>query len=531
MLNQSHFSGFIGMLNDCFCLFLLTVNVLKNVVSIKLHKFVAKYRELSAEFRLGNLKLVLRMEHSALTELFNALSAGQLRSARAWVESPLFNRREAPLRLFDYLAECRNEGSNISQKDAIEYVFDSNKGDVALLRHEMSTLSKLLRDFLVWQEMNQMPGQHEWLLLRAMRKMGLGKNFQLATREAEKALSRAENQTIDRHLLAFRLGTEQYEWEEGQKRGREFPFAPLHAELDNWYAGQLLQLACTEQSRQNIRRDEVSRSASNQRLDELLNLLPTKPHQNIPGIAIYYLGKQMLAAPENSEAMEAYREMLAQYLHTTPTAEARDLLMLAINHGIRRINAGDKMAIRNTLGFYLLGLEKKLLHDEQGRLSKYTYNNILMTFLALEEWPAAAEFLERYRAELPVQERDNIFHYNLAIYHFRRGDYDAALELLRDVTFSDTMYKLESRKMLLKIYYEQEAISALESLLENLLLWLRRHGEIGYQREMYRNLARFTGQLLRLMPGASDARKRLEKKIMETPLVAERAWLLEKVRR
>ncbi len=115
------------------------------------------------------------MEHSALTELFNALSAGQLRSARAWVESPLFNRREAPLRLFDYLAECRNQDSSISQKDAIEYVFDSNKGDVTLLRHEMSTLSKLLRDFLIWQEMHQMPGQREWLLLRAMRKMGLEK--------------------------------------------------------------------------------------------------------------------------------------------------------------------------------------------------------------------------------------------------------------------------------------------------------------------------------------------------------------------
>ncbi len=154
-----------------------------------------------------------------------------------------------------------------------------------------------------------------------------------------------------------------------------------------------------------------------------------------------------------------------------------------------------------------------------------------MTFLALEEWPAAAEFLEHYRAELPAPERENIFQYNLSIYHFRRGDYDAALELLRDVTFADPMYKLESRKMLLKIYYEQQATTALESLLENLLLWLRRHGEIGYQREMYRNLARFTGQLLRLMPGASDARKRLEKKIMETPLVAERAWLLEKVRR
>ncbi|HRI61488.1 MAG TPA: hypothetical protein PK228_17240, partial [Saprospiraceae bacterium] len=60
--------------------------------------------------------------------------------------------------------------------------------------------------------------------------------------------------------------------------------------------------------------------------------------------------------------------------------------------------------------------------------------------------------------------------------------------------------------------------------------WLRRHGELGYHREMYRNLARFTKRLLRLPPGNTEDRKRLETKILDTPLVAERSWLLEKVR-
>jgi hypothetical protein len=471
------------------------------------------------------------MQDAALVELFLALSPWQLRAARGWVQSPAFNKRTAVLHLFDYLFECRQKGTPPDPQAAMERVFsDANQRHLAGLRHEMSALNQLLRDFLVWQEMRQQPGQEAWLRLRAMRKLRLEKNYLLAMREAEHELQQGKNHTIERHLFAFRLGTEQYEWAEGQKRGHEFQVQPLHNELDAWYAGQMLQLACMEQSRQTVRRQETAADTSQNHLDALLALLPGKPHETIPGIAIYYLGQRMLATPENSALMEAYRELLSGYLQDAPAEEARDLLMLAINHGIRRINAGDRAAIRNTLGFYQLGLEKKLLHDTQGRLSKYTYNNVLMTFLALEEWTEAARFLEQYRDDLPAAERDNIFQYNRAIYHFRRGEYDAALELLRDVTFSDTMYKLESRKMLLKIYYEQEATDALESLLENLLLWLRRHGEIGYHREMYRNLARFTGQLLRLPPGQPEAHKRLEKKILETPLVAERAWLLEKVR-
>ncbi|MFN4254328.1 MAG: hypothetical protein ACK4Q5_04925, partial [Saprospiraceae bacterium] len=135
-----------------------------------------------------------------------------------------------------------------------------------------------------------------------------------------------------------------------------------------------------------------------------------------------------------------------------------------------------------------------------------------------------------YRADLPAHERENVYRYNLAVFNFRRGDFDETLELLRDVAFADPMYNLESRKMLLKIYFEQNALDALESLLDNLLNWLRRHGELGYHREMYRNLASFVRRLLRLVPGDTDGRKRLEKKVLDTPLVAERKWLLEKIR-
>ena len=126
----------------------------------------------------------------------------------------------------------------------------------------------------------------------------------------------------------------------------------------------------------------------------------------------------------------------------------------------------------------------------------------------------APDGVERWRQRVPTPQ----------------GDYAGTLELLRAVSFPDPMYNLESRKMLLKIYYEQEAFDALDSLLENLLNWLRRHGELGYHREMYRNLARFVRRLLHLPPDATGEFRRLEKKIADTPLVAERGWLLEKVR-
>ncbi|MCC7244763.1 MAG: hypothetical protein IT269_03710 [Saprospiraceae bacterium] len=472
------------------------------------------------------------MTTSALLEIFNALNGRQLKAAREWVASPAFNQRAEVLRLFDYLMQSREANIAPDTTRAIAVVFPSGKGALPKLRHEMSALTDVLRQFLVWQELQEEEGYREWLLLRATRKLGLTKNFHLAEGQLEEVLKNADYQSIEQPFVAFRLGMEQYEWAARAHREQEDHFSDIRNELDAWYVGQLLRLVCMEQAQQSINSRTQGREKQQIKdLDPLLAQIPGRPDQTRPAIAMYRLGQAMLANPDDGEHMEAYRQLLAQHIGIVLPSEARNLLMLAINHGIRRINAGDRSAIRRTLEFYLLGLERRVLHDDRGVLSKYTYNNVLMTFLALGEWAEAANFLDQYRNDLAANERDNIYLYNRAIYFFRKGEYDNALELLRDVSFSDPMYKLESRRMLLKIYYEQESFDALESLLENFLLWIRRHGEIGYHREMYRNLVVFTGKLLRLPPGASDARKRLEKKIQETPLVAERAWLLQQVRK
>lgn len=467
------------------------------------------------------------MNNSALIEAITSLSAWEVRNFQRWLDSPAFNARKEHKSLFEYLQTCLAKKLEPDSAKAAQVLGFSGPDDKRL-RYEMAGLLEVLRAFFIWQEMNAEPCQRELYLLRAIRRRGLEKNFALAEREVEKALNKTGDAILDRYFYDFQLNQEKHEWNMQQKRGQNFPFEVLSKNLNAWYAGKLMQLACMDKTQRAVQRQERSGSADWPHL--ILKQLPGRLHENVPAVAIYHLGYEMLAHPEDLERLSEFRKMLEKNAEKLPAQEAKGLLMLAINHGIRRINEGDRVAIRTTLEFYLLGLKSKLLQDERGILSKYTYNNVLMSFVALEEWDKALQFLDTYRAELAPAERENVYQYNLSIFHFRRGDYDTTLDLLRNVTFADPMYNLESRKMLLKIYFEQNAIGPLESLLENLLTWLRRHPEIGYHREMYRNLARFTGRLLRIPTQDKEARKRLEAKIRESPLVAERGWLLEKMR-
>ena len=467
------------------------------------------------------------MGNSALVEAIRSLSAMEIRNFRLWLDSPAFNSRPERRLLFNFIVQCISKKMEPDADKAVIALGLENTADKKL-RYEMTGLLEVLREFFIWQEMNAESCQRERYLLRSARRRGLEKNFALAEREAETAMMKISEASLERYRVDFQLNQEKHEWNMQQKRGQPFPFEVLSKNLNAWYATQLMQLVCMNKAQSIAQRRSLADIPTWP--IELLEHLPGKPYEHLPAVALYHLGHEMLTYPKDSERVAAFRELLKKNAAKLPPQEAQGLLMLAINHGIRRINEGDRESIQTTLDFYLFGLESKLLHDELSILSKHTYNNVLMTFVALEEWDSALQFLEKYRPELAAAERENVYQYNLSIFHFRRGDYDTTLDLLRNVTFADPMYNLESRKMLLKIYFEQNAIGPLESLLENMLTWLRRHPEIGYHREMYRNLARFTGRLLRIPTHDKEARKRLEAKIRETPLVAERGWLLEKMR-
>ena len=58
-------------------------------------------------------------------------------------------------------------------------------------------------------------------------------------------------------------------------------------------------------------------------------------------------------------------------------------------------------------------------------------------------------FINDFKQYLPEKERENIFQYNLALYHFRKGNYSDAMTLLRKVSyFNDFLYNLDARQLL-----------------------------------------------------------------------------------
>ena len=162
-------------------------------------------------------------------------------------------------------------------------------------------------------------------------------------------------------------------------------------------------------------------------------------------------------------------------------------------------------------------------------LPKYTYNNIHLLAQVTGERDWAHTFLETYRDRLPIADRENIFRYNLAIFHYRASEHDRVLELLRAVEFSEVFINLDVRRMLLKSYYELGEWSVLASLLDSFKAYLRRQKDLGYHRESYLNLVKFTRKVVRVAGKSLAGRRKLAAQMRAVEALAEREWLLEKL--
>jgi hypothetical protein len=138
----------------------------------------------------------------------------------------------------------------------------------------------------------------------------------------------------------------------------------------------------------------------------------------------------------------------------------------------------------------------------------------------------AEQFLLDFKKYLPERERENLFKYNFALFHFRQKNYPKAMQLLQEVTLKEVLYNLDARRVLMCIYYELGELTALDSLLESFTVFLHRQKDLVYHKNNYQNLIKFVKKLLVIDLKNAVLTAQLRQEIEETKELTERDWLL-----
>jgi hypothetical protein len=466
------------------------------------------------------------MQNTLLLRTLKQLPAKDLRALRDFARCACFNRRDDVARLCEYLVA--HLGKPIPRAFEAERLFEAacpgRPFDVRHLRHIMSYLLDVVRQYLAWSEWHADTAEQQRYLVQALRNRGLEQLFEKEWQRADTTAEEDPVRDARYHFRRYQLQQENLERAASRGRTARFSLQPLPDELTVFYVSEMLRHACAALMHQAV-------AGQAYRIDLLNALLDAAGQENLlkaPAVAVYYHAYQMLQAPESAEPFERLKTLLVAHENRFSREEMRGLYLMAINGCIRRMNAGQRAYIREAFDLYRAALERDFL-TENGILSGFTYKNIIRVGAALDEHDWTENFLEKHRAQLHPDERENLHRYNLAYLRFQQRDYAQAMPLLQQTDLEDPLNNLDARRMLLRMYVELGEWDALESLLQSFAAYLRRQKNLGYHRTTNENLIFFTKKLLEINRTAPQAAATLRAEIEATPDVAERAWLLAQV--
>ncbi|HKR04334.1 MAG TPA: hypothetical protein VJY62_06810 [Bacteroidia bacterium] len=456
-----------------------------------------------------------------LQELVYCLNGHEEKTFRIFLSSPYFNTDPSIVNLFE--AILKNRKTEIFSKQLLfKQLFRNKKYDDKKMRYLVSKLTKHIEYFLTMRHIDKNEPQYLLHCTEALAAKDCEKAFAFAFNEVKRKSS-IKNATQYYHLhKAYETHLNNTFAKQPRKVKLDYGNVLLH--LDSFYLSKKLQLFCEITNLKNI----LSRDYPMHLLAELRKLAQHDDFKNVPVVQVYYHVLLTLTEPGNENHFMELKNSVAQNGHLFPVNELKELYQYVKNYCIKKINSSQPEYIQALFSIYKEMLtDRRLMYDDY--FSQWEFKNVVNISLRLNEKEWCKNFIPKYINYLKPSERKNALAFNLAYLHFMNGNFKEAIKRLKDVEFTDVFYKVDSKVILMKCYYELDEIEFFFYHASAFRLFLLRNRQLSpYQKRMNRNLIIFLSRLVRA--GMSPVKiARLKKEVLEEKSIADLNWLLERI--
>lgn len=464
------------------------------------------------------------MKKSLVWDIYACLSKKELKSFEQFLASPFFNSRQDLILLNKVLTRSIQQSAEAPVKeDIFKAVFPGEPFDDQHWRLTLSRLYKQLETFLAVTSL-QNSDESEKLLITAFRAKKLDRNF---TRSLKKVNLQMEQQTIrnpDYYFTRFQMEYQQYLSLSETGRSKALNLEKVEQYLDIAYISTKLRQACFTLSHQavyNVVYDSIL-------FDDIMALAQKEPYKSIPPIRLYF-SFIILFKTGGIRELEHFKEQLFDQGSHFTREEFRDIYLLSLNFCIKKINENQPAFFLETLDMYKKGLEMELLF-ENGKLSRFTYNNIVAIALRKDDLLWVEHFIHHYKDYLDPSYRTAAFSLNMARLAFFNKDFKTALSHLQNADYEDLISHMTAKILQLKVYFEIKESDSLDSLLQSMRVFIQRKKRIGYHYQIWKNILFYVHKIHKINPYDKKAVKTLMDEIQKETVLPEREWLLEKVK-
>lgn len=461
-----------------------------------------------------------------ITTLLSAFSRVELNRFRRYIQSPYLNDQPDTLPLFDIICRQLKKGEApvpIRKITVWEQLYPGKPFNSAQLRRLTSDLNQLAMRFIAAESERDEPLNEIVRIQKALGKPEHAKH--LAGIERQIAKYSEENPQLSPELLLLQFQSKDISFRRNS-RGSGSPgyinsLAAADYALDSHYIVQKLRyfVAWLQYKGSRATEEQIAlmdgfrRTAAESRFD------------SVPLVRLFCLVTDCFSEPQNESHFTGLLEQLDLFTPDISPENLREFYQMAQNYCALKINQG-----RTDYYQIYFNLQKKItelrLLLEDGMLPETLFKNMITIGLSVGEFAWTEVFINEYHPYLPVSIRENARTFNLANLYFHQKKYGQVIELLRNVEYSDLVYALGSKLILLKTYYESGEQMALDSLTDSFRVYVRRNRDMskGLQKE-YLNFLNFLSRI----PNArmTGSLQELHRKVSESQHVISKKWLLE----
>lgn len=423
--------------------------------------------------------------------------------------------------LFDIVQDMSNDKNLIfSKNDIHSIIYPKLKFKDERLRLLFSDLLQCMELFIALDvtlnnKKNQLLSQ-----LQFYKSVNLNELYESKLKKYKRSLdsSTLRNSDYQRDVLTYEL--EYYDLLSSQKRNQELNLQRIHNCIDEEYYSKKLRWACLAKSHQAVYQTEYNI----EHIDLILQSIDKISYKELPSVAVYASCYDMIVS-DSKESFVSFIAILNQYYECFDNLELRELYLLSINFCIRQLNKGDKEYGSIGLELYQKTLQGGLLLND-GQLSRYTYRNIAMMAIRIGNFQWAEEFSETYKSYLSKEHQQSSYNFNIALIYYNNGKLNESLEFLVHVDFKDPLIHLAAKTLQLKLYFELKEWQLLDYHLDTMQMYLIRKKILGYHKQNYKNIIKYTRQIISLKQLDAEKKKKIVAKIQLVSPLTEKKWML-----
>lgn len=389
------------------------------------------------------------MRQRKLFRLLTALSPEEFKRCRKAVQSPLFNTNPTVVQLFELLRKQYPDfnSEQMGMEKLSAKLFPKKKYNDSKMRRLFSFLTRVVEDYLVYLELDQMDFQRQKILLQVYKKRDLYDLFTRGTNNLLEELGTRQWCNAAYYFDKIQLEQDKYFHPQHDKYDiKDNTLEDLMDDIDAYFAFTKIQMGIALKNKARILNKPYR-----------LRLLEEVDRQGdgfMQGNLLFELYRAALHLLDEREEVdfEKYQILLFEHIDKLEEEDRKLLFYNGVNYASRQVNKSRPGYGESVLVWYQRGLEKKIMFNN-GKISEITFGNIVHQACKMEKFDWAVQFIEKYAPHLNMEGREDEVSCSLALVSYYQKDFKKVIFEAAKCSFKPR-YFLRSRNILIRTYFE-----------------------------------------------------------------------------